>query len=188
MTSTPDLIAYRTRDPENLAAVEAVGEGIRAYITRSKAILDSAGLSGYKVWADDTGWSPRRFAGLDIPAGEKPPPGWRMRKDYAVPDKRTAAGKRIWAALEAAEGDHPGDPRAALIGMPRDLLSGQGYQTCGLRHIGDALYVTWRGCDPGRSGQSSFTSRSSEVDPARWERIPLSAYYTAIEAGEGVAV
>jgi hypothetical protein len=182
--SAGDLIAYRSTDPDVLAAVDAAYEAITAYVKQEQAVLDGAGLGHYKVWATSNGWTPRRFLGLDIPEGESPPPGWRMNREYAVPDKRTAAGKHISAAIAAVR--HPGDPRHALIGMPPDVLTPGGFQSCGMRRIGDALYVTWRNCDPAGAVRS-FTAGAFEIDAAKWERVPLSAYYAAVEAEESDA-
>jgi hypothetical protein len=171
--------AYRSRDAEVLAAWKAAGDAIQDYVDRTHAVLEEAGLGGYQAFRATRGWSPGRFAGLGIPSGEKPPAGWRMAvlERFAVPDKRVKAGKAIHAALEAVK--HPGDPLFSLIGMPPDVDG----RTPAVRVLENrtALYVGW-GVDP--VGRESFFKGRSEIDAAKWERIPLSAYYLAIEQHE----
>lgn len=178
---TADPIVYRSTDPAVLAAVEAAWQAIGDYAKQIRATLDGLGLGEYKHWSADGGWHPGEFRGIDIPQDQFPPDGWRMKGDFAVPDKRKAAGKRAWKAL--SEVRHPGDPRRALIGMPPDLLTPGGYQSCGLRRINSAIYATWRNCDPA-GAVGSFSAASSEIDASLWERIPLSEYYAAVEADE----
>ncbi len=177
-----DLIAYKSTDPEVLASVVAAQDKVRDYARQVRAVLDGLGLARYQMWVSQNGWHPGQFVGIEIPQGEFSPEGWRTdREGRTVPDRRTAAGRRAWKALEAVR--HPGDPRRALIGMPHDLLTPGGYQTPGLRVIAGAVYVHWRNCDPA-GGVRSFSGQASEVDESRWQRFPASEYYAAIEADE----
>jgi hypothetical protein len=180
MSNSPDLVAYRSADPEVVRAWTGAADGINDYVKATQAVLDAAGLGQYKVYRHN-GWSPGQFAGLAIPAGETAPTGWRMLRDYAVPDRRLKAGKTIDAAIAAVK--HPGDPLHKLVGMPPDMLTGGRFLTPGVRLLEDrsALYVTWR-ADP--AGSESFFSGRAEIDLGRWERVPLSRYYAAVEEAD----
>jgi hypothetical protein len=181
----PDPFVYRSRSPEVVGAWIAAEDALHAYVTQTQAVLNEAGLGGYKVWRATTGFSPWHFTGIDIPAGEKPPPGWRAKSEYAVPDKRTKGGKQIAAALAAVR--HPGMPSHNLPGMPVDVCTGGGFTPHGTRLLENrsVLYVMWT-IDPAGC-RESFFSKSVEIDAALWERAPLSEYYAAVEAHEASA-
>lgn len=173
--------AYRSRDPEVVQAWIEATDAITAYVRNSQRVLDAYGLARYQCYRNGGGWNPGAFAGLAIPDREKPPAGWRMLSQYAVPDKRTKAGKQVDAALEAVK--HPGDPLFKLIGMPPDVMTGSGFSGPAVRLLEDrtAVYVGW-GTDP--AGGQSFFNGKVEIDLDRWERIPLSAYYLASEQAD----
>ena len=177
--------AYRSTDPEVVSAWKAAGDAIQEYVDQTRAILDAAGLGGYQVYRHH-GWSPGKFAGLAIPVGEKPPAGWRMTARYAVPDKRVKAGKQIEAALAGVK--HPGDPLLKLIGMPPDAESRGGFSSPAVRLLEErtALYVAWSVDPVGRQSFLGSRDRAGVIDPDRWERIPLSAYYLAVEQADAV--
>jgi hypothetical protein len=174
----PDKIVYRSSAAEVLAAIESFHADFRAYREAINAVLDEAGVGRYKIWATTNGWQPGKFLGLDIPEDEFPPKGWRLGKQYAVPDQRYAEGKRVAAAIKAV--NHPGDPMRRIPGMPPDILTAGGFSSPGIAEMAGAVYVTWAH-DPETSG-GSFTGKSATIDPALWERIPLSVYYAAREA------
>jgi hypothetical protein len=172
-----DPFVYRSTDSDVLQAWKDAGEAIDAYVKRTEAVLDEHGAGGYKTYRY-SGRNVGQFAGLDIPAGEKPPAGWRMNSNYAVPDKRTKAGKAADAALKTVK--HPGDPLLKLIGMPPDVEGGPGFISPGVRMLEGhgALYVTWRE-DP--EGRQSFFAGKVTIDHGRWQRVPLSQYYAEVE-------
>jgi hypothetical protein len=173
-----DLYVYRSRDPEAVAAWIAACDAVEDYVAQTAAILKDAGLGGYQVYRD-TSLSPGRFAGLAIPHGGKPPPGWRMGARFAVPHRGTKAGREVYAALEAVK--HPGDPGSRIPGMPGMIVRVSRIHRPGVRVLenGAALYVTWS-TEP-RDTADSFVHSKSEVDPGRWQRIPLSEYYAEVE-------
>jgi hypothetical protein len=177
-----DLIVYRSRAPEVLEAHKAAREATRTYAKQTQAVLDAAGVGGYKVWLSTGHWDYGAFRGIDIPEGQEVPRGWRKAKDFAVPDKRTKAGRETGAALRAVK--HPGDPMAQVPGMPLDILTPGGFQSPGVRVLEDgaALYVTWRR-DPNEA-QGSFSGKYEPVDTTLWGRVKLSEYYAAVEAAE----
>lgn len=179
-----DLFVYRSRDPEVVGAWKDASEAISAYVRATQAVLDAAGLGAYQCYRHTGGWNPGRFAGLAVPDGEAVPAGWRMTGRYAVPDKRTKAGRDIAAALEAVR--HPGDPLFKLIGMPPDIASGNGFSSPAVRLLEDgaALYVTWQR-DP--DGAESFFQGKAVVDRDRWEHVKLSAYYAEVERAKAPA-
>jgi len=175
--------AYRSRDPEVVKSWTDATDAIRAYVEATRAVLEAAGLGGYQVYRDSHGWRPGHFAGLAIPDGEKPPAGWRMTARYAVPDKRTKAGRQAEAALAAVK--HPGDPLLKLAGMMPDAENGNGaFVSPAVRLLedGTTVYVGWPACPEGR--QSFLGPRGVTVDLDRWERIPLSTYWLAFEAAD----
>jgi len=182
-----DPFVYRSRSPEVVGAWLAAEDALRAYVKQTQAVLDDAGLGRYKVWRSNGGWKPWQFTGLDIPQDEFPPSGWRLNqsREYAVPDKRTRAGKQIAAALTAVK--HPGDPSLKLPGMPADVCTPGGFISHGARLLEDrsVLYVTWR-IDPAGC-RESFSSPSADIDASLWERAPLSEYYAAVETYEASA-
>jgi hypothetical protein len=171
---------YRSRSPEVLDAMRAAQNSIRAYVKATGQILDDAGVGSHGVYRESSGWSVAKFRGLAVPDGEQPPHGWRMGAQYAVPDKRTKAGKQVAAALDAVK--HPGDPRMALIGMPPDVSTPGGFTSPGTRFLEDgaAFYVTWR-VDPATC-RESFTRGTFQIDRDLWEPVLLSEYYAAVEA------
>jgi hypothetical protein len=173
---------YRSRSPEVLAAMRAANESVQAYVRATNQVLDDAGAGNYATWRDTSGSRAGRFVGLDIPQDEFPPKGWRMLSKYAVPDKRTKAGKQAVAALAAIR--HPGDPRHSLIGMPPDVSTTIGFTSCGTRFLedGTALYVWWR-IDPAAC-RESFSRGKFEIDRTLWEPVRLSEYYAAVEAAD----
>jgi hypothetical protein len=175
-----DKTVYVSRKLEVLKAWDDAGNAIQSYLDQTRAVLAAAGVGEYGTYRSTSAWHPGKFAGLAIPDGEKPPAGWRMLREYAVPDKRLKAGKHIAAALDAIH--HPGDPMNWIPGMPADVMTDGGFQTPAVRILDDgtALYVAWR-TDPA-SCSESFMSASTEIDAALWERVPLSVYYTAVEA------
>lgn len=174
----PGKIVYRSTHPDVLAALASYDQDFQAYKAAIRAILDGAGLEGCKIWATTGGWDPGRFLGIDVPEGEPPPAGWRTGRQFAIPDKRYAAGKRMAAALKALK--HPGDPMARIPGMPPDILTPGGFATPGMERMGGALYVIW-GRDP-EIARGSFTAKTTDIDPALWTRLKLSEYYAAREA------
>jgi hypothetical protein len=182
-----DPFVYVSRQPEVVGAWLAGEEALRAYVKQTRAVLNERGLGEYKVWRSTSGWRPWEFRGLDVPQDEFAPEGWRLNKsrEFAVPDKRTKAGKQIAAALAAVK--HPGNPGDDLPGMPADVLVGGGFQTPAIRLLEDrtALYVAWR-TDPAGC-RESFRSRSVAIDRDLWERAKLSDYYAAVEAYEASA-
>ncbi len=173
-----DKTVYVSRKPKVLKAWDDAGNAIQSYLNQTRAVLAAAGLSEYGTYRATSGWHPGQFTGLAIPDGEKPPAGWRMLSEFAVPDKRLKAGKAIAAALKAVK--HPGDPLNRIPGMPADVMAGGGFQTPGVRMLDGALYVIWR-TDPATCS-TSFMSKSTEIDADLWERVPLSVYYAAVEA------
>ena len=177
-----DPFVYRSRSPEVVGVWTAGEAALRAYVKASQAVLDDAGLGAYTVWRATSGWSPWKFSGLDIPQDEFPPEGWRMHGDFAVPDKRTKAGKRIAAALAAVK--YPGQPAAKLPGMPADVCYPGGFTSPAARLLENrtTLYVAWR-IDPAGC-RESFFSPSTDIDATLWERALLSEYYAAVEAHE----
>jgi len=182
-----DPFVYVSRSPEVVGAWRAAEKALNAYVKQTQAVLDEAGLGRYKVWRATGGWSPWKLMGLDIPQDEFPPAGWRVNqsREYAVPDKRTRAGKQIATALAAVK--HPGNPGDDLPGMPADVMAGGGFQTPAIRMLEGrtALYVAWR-TDPAGC-RESFRSKSVEIDASLWERAKLSDYYAAVEAYEATA-
>ena len=178
-----DLTVYRSRDPEVLAAYKAAWDAVDAYVKETDAVLAEAGVGDYQTWRQQGGWMIGHFSGIDIPEGQKPPQGWRMNRDYAVPDKRTKAGREVAQRLAAVR--HPGDPRQAFIGMPSDVFTGGGrVLSAGVRVLedGGALYVMWT-TDPA-GHRESFRSRDAEVDLSLWERVKLSEYYAEVERAD----
>ena len=173
---------YRSRSPEVLAAMNAANEAVRAYVRATSEALDAAGVGAYKTWRETSGSRPGWFRGLDIPQDEFPPKGWRMLQQYAVPDKRTKAGKQADYMLRAVK--HPGDPRHSLTGMPPDVSTPGGFSSCGMRMLEDgaAFYVWWR-IDPAAC-RESFSRGKFEIDRSLWEPVPLSEYYAAVEAAD----
>jgi hypothetical protein len=176
--------AYVSRDAEVVRAWTDAGDAINTYVQQTQRVLDAYGLARYQCYRDQGGWKPGRFRGLAIPQDEFPPDGWRMDGGYeqmAVPDKRTKAGKQVTAALDAVE--HPGDPLFKLVGMPPDVEGGTGFVSPAIRLLENrtALYVGWT-VNP--EGRQSFFSNDATVDLERWESVPLSAYYLAIEQAE----
>jgi hypothetical protein len=178
-----DPYVYRSRDPQVVGAWKDACAAIEAYVKATGAVLDGAGLGAYKVYRNTRGLRPGHFAGLAIPQDEFPPEGWRMRAEYAVPDKRTKAGKAVDAALDAVK--HPGDPLYRLIGMPPDILTGAGnFSTPAVRLLedGTTLYTAWR-TDPAGC-RESFMAGKFEIDRSLWEPVKLSEYYAAIEVAD----
>jgi hypothetical protein len=183
-----DPFVYRSRDPQVTYAWKGAEAALHEYVKDTERVLEEMGLGGYKVYRDTHHWHPWHFAGLAIPQDEFPPDGWRMNakyEAYAVPDKRTKAGKRAAAALAAVK--HPGAPMAKVPGMPQDVCYPGGFTSpaVSLLEDGIALYVAWR-IDPAGC-RESFSSKSAEIDLALWERAPLSEYYAAKEARTEVA-
>jgi hypothetical protein len=181
-SSSDDLFAYRSTHPDVLEALAGYDTEWDAYKAAVKTVLAESGAGECRIWGTLNGWRPGEFLGIDVPPGQWPPHGWTKGRngDYAVPDRRTAVGKRAAAALKELK--HPGDPRRRLPGMPPDVLDGDGWSSCGLSRDLSAgtVYVTWRTCP---EGKESFTGHGG-VDFGIWERCPLSTYYAAREAAE----
>jgi hypothetical protein len=178
-----DPTVYRSRDPEVVQAWIDATDAISGYVQQTQRVLDACGLAGYQAYRHSSGWSPGRFSGLAVPEGEKAPAGWRMLERYAVPDKRTKAGKQVAAALDAVK--HPGDPLLKLTGMLPDAQSGRGgFSSPGVRLMENrtAVYVTWSFNPEGR--HSFLGGRDAAIDFSRWERVKLSEYYAEAERHE----
>jgi hypothetical protein len=173
-----DLFVYRSSTPEVVAAWEAACGAIDAYVKQTGDILREAGLGDYAVYRRNDS-SLGKFAGLAVPEGEEPPAGWRMNRDYAVPNKRRKTGRDIEAALNAVR--HPGLPSGHLPGMPSHFFSGMGLRYPGVRLLEDttAVYVQWS-ADP----EQATRGCTDTVDTAIWERVPLSRYYAEAERAE----
>jgi hypothetical protein len=176
---------YRSHAAKVVDAWKAAQDGLHEYVRATDDVLERAGLGDYQVYRGNHRWHPWSFAGLAIPEGEKPPKGWRMNAEYAVPDKRTKAGKEIAAALAAVK--HPGAPFHKVPGMPNDVCYPGGFTSPGARLLedGNALYVSWR-IDPAGC-RESFSSPTTEIDDALWHRVPLSEYYAEVERAEAAA-
>lgn len=180
-----DPFVYRSHAPEVIGAWQDAEATLQQYVKDTERVLEEMGLGGYKVYRDTHHWHPWRFSGLAIPQDEFPPEGWRMNGKYdafAVPDKRTKAGKQAAAAIAAVK--HPGAAMAKVPGMPQDVCYPGGFTSpaVALLELDTALYVAWR-IDPAGC-RESFSSKSADIDMALWERAPLSQYYAAREAYE----
>ncbi len=184
-----DPYVYRSRDAGVIQAWKDAAAAISDYIKTTQAALTAAGLGEYQVYRLTGGAHPGKFAGLAVSQDQFPPEGWRQNRgsQYAVPDKRTKAGREITAKLAGIK--HPGDPRYSLTGMPPDVMTPGGFSTPGIRLLegGAALYLTWR-VDPAGC-RESFTRGAFEIDRSLWEGpVWLSEYYAAFEAEDaGVA-
>lgn len=176
-----DPVVYRSENPGVLAAWKGACAAISEYVRQTQAVLDRAGLAGRSVWRSSNGWDWGKVRGISAEGGT--PEGWRMAagKDYAVPDMRTSAGRKVKAALDAVP--HPGEPTQRLIGMPADVLAGAGrIWTPDVRVLGGAVWAEWD-LDP-EAHETSFSSPSTAVDSSLWQRARLSEYYAAREDAE----
>jgi hypothetical protein len=176
-----DPIVYRSEDARVLTAWKGACEAITEYVRQTQAVLDAAGLTGRPVYRSTGAWSWGEVRGIGL-GDDGAPDGWRVSPGaaYAVPNLRTAAGRKVRDALKAIK--HPGEPVQKLPGMPANVITGMSgmVRTPDVRVLGEAVWAEWD-TDPEKC-EMSFSGRSTAVDYQMWERVKLSEYYAAREA------
>lgn len=171
---SPEVV-YRSNHPDVLAHRDKHPALFKEW--RSKVEETLVGL-GFPVDSDIV-LNGQAFTGVVIEPGAPLPDGWRRNRDHREwihPTKRTAAGRKIAARLEALP--QP-DPRQGLPGgMPSRCFAAKGmaFMHCGVAELGGCVVVTW-------SDELEKPS-ADRIDPEVWERIPLSQYWAMREAAE----
>lgn len=167
-SSHPDVLAHWRKQPELYDEWRRKIDGL---LTAFGFAADSAvALRGSKV------------IGFVYPQDAPLPAGWRRDREMPsaiVAARRTAAGRRIGDQLEAVP--QP-DPRDGLPGgMPSVAFAATGMALMhpGIALIGGCVVVTWSG--------ELEAPKADRIDPAVWERVPLSQYWAMREAAEGGA-
>lgn len=168
--TTPTV--YRSSHPDVLAKWDARQRDLHDWRDRFHAECANLGIDPDKVQGNT--WS-GNITGVRYNDGDPIPEGWRhdKRSGQLRPALKTAAGKRIDAALKTMRRPEPADD---IPGMPYTYWpdEGNGIYRVRMRLHGGALYAVWPcpvGSDLG-------------VDLALWERVKLSEFYAMVEAEE----
>lgn len=161
-----DLTVYRTTAATAIIAWHAAASAREDWAKDMQAFLEEHDLGDRNVYISHGG----RPLGITHTDGDPVPNGWRIdaRTGHLMPRLKTRTGKQIDARL--GELRQP-DPRHNMPGMPMECFVSLALLTCGMRLLGDVLYVTWSRPIP-----------EQQVDLTIWERIKLSEYYAAREA------
>lgn len=115
-----------------------------------------------------------------VPNGyyDDPLPGFRLdtkNPNWRLPAKKTEEGKAMAKRLNAIRFVEPRDP-----GLP-DIISGVGFfGAFRVSKLGEHYYATV-------NFECKKKELDKEVDTLRWEQIPLSEYYRALEDSEAAA-
>jgi hypothetical protein len=171
-------VVYRSTHPDVFAHWEATAsaDAQQAWRDRVNAVLADLGFPGRRFATK----AETRVIGVEHPTNEDIPEGWRRDRDLPsaiVPNRRTAAGKKIGKRLD--ELNRP-DPRNNLPGgMPGDAFNSHTLMFPGIAKHAGAVYVIW-------SDAIDDTNRV-DIDSSVWERIRLSEYYAVLEAEEANA-
>lgn len=181
---------YRTTNPKILAAWDT--EITRRAGLYAQALEFTATVDPDRD-RDFIGLNGETLVGLSHRADWPLPAGWKavtVRGPlHIAPNGRTKAGKAAAAALTRLS---PGNPVIVInhpdYGLPGAFFDARSrFVEPGVLRTDDALYTAWI-TDPADSAAAAWTG--AHIDTDRWEKIPLSAYYTAREehvaqAGQG---
>lgn len=178
---------YRSTHPDVLAARDAWHAAITEWPDRAAALLDELYLPGHNLLIH-TGTGGKRWLGGVTRDGIAPPQGWRQTTageyDVIQPDKRTREGRAAAALLDECR--PPDEQNRWLPGMPPLHWGDQAMATPGVQEMDGAVWATWSITVPELAPDADPEQgrRGDHVDLARWERVPRSRYYAAVEAGE----
>lgn len=167
-------IVYRSTHPDVLEHWRNTGSPAAqdAWRDRVNATLAELGFPGRRFATQGEG----RVIGVEYP-GDVIPEGWRRDRELRsaiVPARRTKLGKEIGQRLDRL---HRPNPRRNLPGgMPEIAFAKHTFLRCGIRPVGDAVYVIWSSEIDEGDGR--------HIDPTVWERIKTSEYYAVLEAEE----
>lgn len=172
---SPEVV-YRSSHPDVLAYWKAAQDADQAWRERVQSALAEIGFADHNFVMRG-----QNVIGVAHPVSEPIPHGWRKCSDLAgaiVPARNTREGKRIGLALDGLK--RP-DPRSGMPGgMPASALEGRLVRIHpGIELDGDVVWVSWSG----PLGEQD----ADRIDPAVWERVPLSQYWAMREAAEGGA-
>lgn len=164
-------IAFKTTDPEIVAAWKRVVETRSAAVARALAEAESIGKNkGFMV---QRSLGDEEFTGLAPIDPEDPPEGWRFVRNQFEP-RRGKAGDDARAWLKSVQ-----LPNLRNVmhehGMPKVVFANHRMMTPGLLLHNDTIWANF-----------SQDIGDREVGPA-WERCRLSEYYAAQEAADEAA-
>lgn len=168
-------IVYRSTHPDVLEHWRRTGsaEAQQAWRERVNEVIADLGFPGHRFATKGE----TEVVGVEYPQDKPYPKGWRRNSKLPSaisPDRRTTAGKGIGQRLDKVSRPNP---RSGLPGgMPEVALAKHTFMHCGVRRIGDAIYVTW--------SSEIDSGDARHIDPAVWERVKTSEYYAALEAEE----
>lgn len=195
-----DRTVFRTTDPRVLEVLAQSKTDYEGHAVRLTAWRDERSPEGRPRaihYLSGNAWigGQDTVRGLEHFDGVEPPEGWRyyVKEAFLRPNPKTAAGKAEEQVLRGVQ--YPRHPRRRLIhlGMPYCIHAGMAVNTYALDDRDGVVYVVWHVAPEHLTGSELNTSRSGnepsvrEVDPAIWQRVPLSEYIAEIEARESVS-
>jgi hypothetical protein len=178
-----DKVVYRSTHPDVLAAYHAIQDDYRDFVAWMRSVVAEHDPTGERHPISVKGSACLWFVGMSHEDGQPIPDGWRRsaKTGYLVPDRRRAAGKRLAQTMESRSQKFSPAERIEAAGMPGILWGPSRFFTGGFDLLEDdaAVYAPWSGeAEPLLDGK---------VDLGRWERVPLSRYYAAVEARDAAA-
>lgn len=184
---------YRTSDPVVLEYTEAQRLARIAWGVKMEEFI-AAHLPAGTTAAVNTGWGSHHLAGFRLPEGASRVAGL-VKGDYDVRyvNERSAAGKVLGLELDPLK-DIP-HPMLGMPGMPRVVMVENTVFTHGSALVDGVVWTKWgfdieAAADAQDAAEAAAVARGGHVsnnverpDAAIWSPVPLSEYYTLVEAG-----